>query len=115
MPTRLSGRMLQRMINAFAHLPGVSSTSLSAGDHGIIAGDDSHPAESALVSTGGKAARDLGLGTLDEAWVEGRGALLVAPIGELSVLRIHIEESKAIGRVSHELRRSREMIEELQR
>jgi predicted regulator of Ras-like GTPase activity (Roadblock/LC7/MglB family) len=107
--------MLRRIIAAFGHLPGVGSSALTNAMGELAAGSAEAAGHSALVSSGERAARELGLGVLEEAWAESIGAVILAPIGESETLRLRLDNCNSIGRASHEVRRTKSMIEELLR
>jgi len=107
--------MLQRIITAFSHLPGVRDSALYDGSGELIVGVAGSIDHSALRRCGERVARDLGLGALEEIWVESAGAVVIAPVGEAETLCIHLDDATSIGRASHELRRTRPIITELLR
>lgn len=100
--------MIENVVRAYTHLPGVVESRMEKLDGTIIASSKEGISTVPSWTTAERLARESGFGQLQEWWIESdQGAVIASRTGDDTLLWLKTDSPKRLGRCAHELRRTR--------
>ncbi|MBD18638.1 MAG: hypothetical protein CMB13_03250 [Euryarchaeota archaeon] len=100
--------MIENVVRAYTHLPGVVESWMEKLDGTMIAPSKDGVNGIRSWTTAERLARESGLGQLQEWWIESdQGAVIASKTGDDSLLWLKTDSPRRLGRCAHEVRRTR--------
>lgn len=100
--------MIENVVHAYTHLPGVVESWMEKLDSTMIASSKNREGGVPSWTTAERLARESGLGQLQEWWIESdQGAVITSKTGDDALLWLKTDSPRRLGRCAHEVRRTR--------